>query len=144
MVSAPGLTQGSRSRALVETVDVASTLVELSGIGRPDHWEGTSFVPVLQDPNRQWKRGVFSQYTGKADGKKAFGKSIRTDGWRYTEWRRGPELVATELYDHRKGQLESVNLANHPEYKNIVKEHAKLLKKGHGWKAIARELQTLN
>ena len=67
------------------------------------------------------------------------GYSIRTDAYRYTEWRDGwqkPEtskVIARELYDHVKDPRETVNLADKPEQAEVVKSLAEQLKRG--WRA---------
>jgi hypothetical protein len=44
-------------------------LCELAGIERPDHLEGRSFAPLLDDPQREWKSAAFSQFPQSIDGK---------------------------------------------------------------------------
>ncbi|MBO9640983.1 MAG: DUF4976 domain-containing protein, partial [Siphonobacter aquaeclarae] len=58
-----------------------------------------------------------------------FGRSVRTERWRYTEWDGGK--AGAELYDHEKDPEEFTNLAAAPEQANRVKELAALLKKGY-------------
>src|SRR4029077_4166233 len=51
LVIAPGITApGSRSMAMVETVDLYPTLAELAGLPLPGGLDGRSFVPALRDP----------------------------------------------------------------------------------------------
>src|SRR5215471_17285061 len=116
-----GLTQ--RSTRLVELVDLYPTLTELSGLSRPDGLEGTSFVPLLDDPNRAWKRGAFStmgrgkERTEAAKDIDFLGHSVRTDRWRYTEWDGGKQGV--ELYDESKDPLELHKLAGQKQYAKV-------------------------
>jgi iduronate 2-sulfatase len=117
LVSVPNLkTAGQRSTALVELVDLYPTLADLCGLPLPSHLEGTSFKPLLDDPDRAWKKAAFSDYvrTGKPPYR---GRSIRTAEWRYTEWSdlKG-KLVAQELYD----QTEARNLADEPAYQTQI------------------------
>ncbi len=62
----PATTRGATSDALVELIDMYPTLCELAGVALPDHLEGTSFVPLLAEPNRPWKSAAFSQFPNPA------------------------------------------------------------------------------
>lgn len=67
IVSAPGKRAwGVASPALVELVDIYPTLCELAGLPRPKALEGASFAPLLDHPNRRWKKAVFSQFPSPA------------------------------------------------------------------------------
>jgi iduronate 2-sulfatase len=69
MIWTPGMpqaTRGKKTDALVELVDLYPTLCDLAGLPQPDHLEGFSFVPLLQDPGRAWKHAAFSQYPNPA------------------------------------------------------------------------------
>ncbi len=69
IVSAPNIpdnVRGTSTKALVELVDMYPSICELSEVNLPTHLEGTSFVPLLQDPNRNWKAAVFSQFPNPA------------------------------------------------------------------------------
>ncbi|HRH96154.1 MAG TPA: sulfatase-like hydrolase/transferase [Prosthecobacter sp.] len=132
LVSHPGMkTAGQRTRALVELVDLYPTLAQLCDLPLPRHLEGTSFAPLLEKPDQPWKKAAFSQYLrpGKPP---IMGRSIRTDQWRYTEWRDPKQkLVGTELYD----ATESKNLAAEPAHAELVNDLAEQLKAG--WRAAA-------
>jgi iduronate 2-sulfatase len=58
--------RGQSTDALVELVDMYPTLCELAGVPVPDHIEGHSFVPLLEDPDQTWKQAAFSQYPNPA------------------------------------------------------------------------------
>lgn len=63
IISPPGgLAEGAESDALVELVDMYPTLCEMAGIPLPDHLEGCSFAPLVDDPHRPWKTAAFSQF----------------------------------------------------------------------------------
>lgn len=58
--------QGKTTNALVELIDMYPTLAELAGLDIPEHVEGTSFKPLLKNPNLEWKKAVFSQFPSPA------------------------------------------------------------------------------
>ncbi len=121
---------GARTEALSEFVDIYPTLCEACGLPLPKGLEGTSLVPVIDKPNRLWKKAAFSQYPRG----KAMGYSMRTDRYRYTEWvEPGKPPVGVELYDHEKDPGENINLAKRPEYEDIVGELSAKLRDG--WRA---------
>lgn len=63
IVSSPGMkARGKSSDALVELLDMYPTLCDLAGLPVPHHVEGRSFAPLLNNPDRDWKEAVFSQF----------------------------------------------------------------------------------
>lgn len=128
-VSAPGMgAAGQTTSALTEFVDMYPTLCELCELPLPDHLEGTSMAPLLDDPEREWKSAAFSQYP-RGD---IMGYSMRTERYRYTEWQdlKSGKVEAVELYDHEKDPAENVNGAELPENADTVKRLAEMLKAG--------------
>ncbi len=132
IISVPGMdTAGQRTDALTEFVDIYPTLCELCNLKLPEHLEGHSMIELLKDPNREWKKAAFSQYPR---GKNIMGYSMRTDRFRYTEWRRrdSGEISARELYDHKEDPAENINVVDHAEYTDTVKKLSEMMKLG--WK----------
>lgn len=130
LCAAPRQPTGRRTKALTEFVDIYPSLCELCGLALPSHLEGTSFVPLMKEPERAWKTAAFSQYPRG----NVMGYSMRTDHWRYTEWRDPDGSVkASELYDHQADPQENLCLAKRPEHVALVKELSLKLKAG--WKA---------
>jgi uncharacterized sulfatase len=106
IVAAPGMEQPGRpSLRMVELVDLYPTLVELAGVAPPDTpLDGRSMAPLLRDPAAAFDEAAFSM-TERVPPE--YGRSLRTERWRYTLWPNG----ADELYDHRADPRETRNLA---------------------------------
>jgi hypothetical protein len=85
-------------------------------------------MPLLDDPDRPWKKAAFSQYPRG----RVMGYSMRTKRFRYTEWRDRPtgEVMARELYDHETDPDENVNVAEESGRRADVKRLSEMLKKG--------------
>ena len=122
---APG--NGKTCHEIVELVDLIPTIGELVGLELPDSLEGTSFLPLLADPDRPWKKGALSVFGSQGEH-----NSIRTKRHRYTEWQYQGELIR-ELYDLEKDPWETVNRADDPSHAAIRDELAGLLDAG--WRA---------
>ena len=106
IVHAPGQRENVACPRLVEFVDIYPTLTDLAGIPQAPSMEGTSFTPLLSSPQREWKKAA---YTIVARGKDRFGRSVRTERYRYTEWDNGQH--GAEFYDHETDPNEWTNLA---------------------------------
>ena len=124
---------GTRSQ-LVEAVDVFPTLCDLVEVPTPTHTEGTSFKPLLQSPTTSWKRAVFSQYPRSAVNKHLEGYAVRTERYRYIEWKNNETgvVVDRELYDHQNDPYETKNIVAQTNMVEVAKTHANILSEG--WK----------
>lgn len=132
ILSVPGRKGGVHSDALVEVVDIYPTLTELAGLALPEHLEGTSFVPLLENPGRPWKSAAFSQYPRN----KMMGYSMRSERYRFTAWLDRldhTKVHAVELYDHQTDPQENENIAKKPENEELIRQLGAQLKAG--WKS---------
>ena len=150
MIHVPGLTDnGVVTEQLTEFVDLFPTLVDAAELPAltlcPSNsenievcTEGASLLPLMSDPNANWKTAAFSQYPRR--GITVMGYSIRTDRYRYTEWPKfegspvyTPDwnsLIAVELYDHQDDPEENANLASDPQYEEIRQQLSDRLRSG--------------
>lgn len=135
---------GAQTFAFTELIDMFPSLCELAGIDVPDYMQGTSFVPLLEDPDRPWKKAAFSQFHRRpkvsADGKRYMGYSINTEKYHYIAWYDwNPEtgtkgmFKGEELYDSQNDPYETINVADKAEFREIVKSLSKQLEEG--WRA---------
>jgi iduronate 2-sulfatase len=133
ILAAPGAkAAGQSTAALVEFVDIYPTLAELAGLPLPAHLQGVSVQPLLDDPARPWKTAAFSQYPRSHEGTPLMGYAMKTDRYRYVEWRHRNtgQPINYELYDHQADPAENQNLAGRPEHKPLLDELAAQLKSG--------------
>ena len=95
-------------------------------------------VPLLKNPHRDWKAAAFSQYPRGYPRADFEGYAIRTDRFRYVQWRElDGSFKSHELYDHKKDPNESENRVNEPAYRVVVEKLKKRLDAG--WKAALPE-----
>ena len=122
----------SETDALAELVDIYPTLCDACHLPIPTELEGSSMMPVIEEPTLPWKTAVFSQFGGAAHG----GVSIRTERYRYTEWGQNGRK-GVELYDYEADPEETLNIAGLPENTELV---AQLSERLHaGWQAALPE-----
>ncbi len=126
ILSVPGAkTAGRKSSGFTEYVDIFPTLTDLCGLPPSTGLEGISFAPLVENPDRPWKKAAFSQYPrGSKEHGELMGYSMRTDRYRLTLWKKraGGAEVAAELFDYEKDPDERQNLAADPAYSNAIKD----------------------
>ena len=124
IISVPGSkANGQVARTLAELLDIYPTLAELAGLKPPAVIEGTSLVPALNDPEKLVKTAAYTQVRrGRFDG-----YSVRTSGWRYTEFDGGAK--GAQLFDEESDPGETTNLVTDPAHAATVTELKALLRK---------------
>ncbi len=128
-----GRNAGRVATGFVELVDLYPTLIDLAKLPNPAHaLEGTSFKPLLEDPDKDWKSAAFSE--SRREG--YHGSTLREKRYRYTEWVPLQETDGEslrELYDLEKDPFEFTNLASDENYATQVAELSRRLEAG--WQA---------
>ncbi|HEX3870979.1 MAG TPA: sulfatase [Pirellulales bacterium] len=105
---------GKACERTVQMLDVYPTLVEACGLPMPKGLQGHSLMPLLDDPNAVWDHPAIS-VKGKGE---SFGRSIRTERWRYSDWETGGALLTDEKNDPH----ETKNLVKDPKYADVVSD----------------------
>lgn len=126
IISAPGIgNSGQTCDAIVESVDLYPTIIDLCGIESADNLSGNSLKPLLENPKHNWKNVAFNQFARPYDaaisGKVPvthMGYSVRTEEWRYTSWYNVSKdsFEFPELYSFRESSYLNENLAGKPEF----------------------------
>ena len=142
IIRAPGIKgAGKKSKRLTELVDIFPTISELAGIEVADYLQGTSMVPLLNNPDREWKSAIFSQFHRRPrvsiDGQRYMGYAMRTDRYHFIDWykwdndKKVPlDFVESELYDHNTDPDENINIAINPANKELIKSLRSQLRAG--------------
>jgi iduronate 2-sulfatase len=119
LVIVPGVTKaGSRTSALVESVDIYPTLCEVAGIpvsAVSQKLDGRSFASTLRNPAAATKDAIFHSYPRSPREKgPIIGRAVRTARHRLVEWKKPgahDDTADLELYDYETDPGESKNLA---------------------------------
>lgn len=131
---------------LVELVDLYPTLCDAASIPIPTNMEGSSFVPLLAQPTRNWKKAAFSQFHRgprvTPDKGDYMGLSMVTSRYHYVEWRIWDDnknavgaLAAAELYDLQVDPNENANIVDTASGKRLAADLS--LQLNRGWRAAA-------
>ena len=116
IVRYPGVPHpGEPSHAVVETVDVFPTLVELCGLPAPEGLDGHSLRPQLADPAAVSRKPALGFW--RRD------RTVRTDRFRYIRYGSGAE----QLFDFADDPDETRNLARDPEFADTIRQLAEHL-----------------
>lgn len=135
---------GEQTFALTELIDMFPSLCELADIPAPPYLQGSSFVPLMEEPDRKWKSAAFSQFHRRPkvspEGKRYMGYSIQTQQYHYVEWyewdadlgEKG-QYVTAELYDSINDPEENQNIAKVEGNETIVADLSRQIEEG--WRA---------
>ncbi len=113
MISTPEMRRDNvslSSDALVELVDIFPTLADLAGIEILEQLEGQSMRPLLEQPDREWKKAAFSQFPTPA--LREWGAFPLRKGMRETYF--GPLIKDVEQrIQHQQGEIWDRELFEH-------------------------------
>jgi choline-sulfatase len=114
IIKAPGFS-GAETKALVSYVDVYPTLCELAGLELPKHLHGESMTAIMKNPETAGGE-EFCRFPNR--------ETVVTEQYAYTEYysRNENKYLSNMLFDHKNDPDENYNVADKPEYKEVVKE----------------------
>lgn len=117
IIAAPGAARDASTSAMMETVDIYPTLVELAGIEPAPNLDGVSQAEVVRDPSQHVRDYVTHVYPRSS----RLGRAIRNSRYRMVQWKEigaKPDSAEMELYDYETDPLETQNIAS--KYPEIV------------------------
>jgi arylsulfatase A-like enzyme len=127
MIRYPRLFKGGRKTdAYVLNLDIAPTLLDLSGIAIPPDMQGRSAKTLLtKGRDKKWRKEIYYHYYEKSFGlTRHYG--IRTR--RYKLMHFYDPVDSWELYDLKKDPNEMLNIYNDPEHAALIASLKKRLK----------------
>ena len=125
IIQVPGKKPGV-TNTLVELLDLFPTLADLAGLEVPVKLQGKSLTKVLDDSSLDLGDVAISQYKRKS----AYGYSMRTPRYRYTEWiEKNGKVAYRDLFDLEKDPAETTNIGKLPENQLLMDSMAELLRK---------------
>jgi iduronate 2-sulfatase len=121
MFAGPGVAKGKKVAQPVELVSAFPTLFDLVGVKQPAQAQGISIAPLLDNSDKTNISRDFavSQFPRR---KTVMGYSVRTDKFRYTEWRDAGKVIGSELYNYETDPNETKNLAEEKAQQGTIKD----------------------
>ena len=123
----PGLIkEGTTINQMIMNVDIAPSILEMAGIQKPRHMQGSSFLPLLKQQQVAWRDKMFYEYYWE----NAFPQTptqfaVRTD--RYKFIRTYGVWDIDQLYDLQQDPYEINNLIRSPQHQDLAKQLNKQL-----------------
>jgi len=116
--------RNSRSDALVSSLDVYPTILDLAGVPAPSQLMGKSFRPALNDPSAVVHDYVVSECVGIPERRLGVGhRMVRSDHFKYMLSSSDEEA----FFDLRTDPYEMNNLIADPKLKDEIDRHRKML-----------------
>jgi arylsulfatase A-like enzyme len=121
MIKYPGVIKnGTRSKAMVQNLDFAPTILDIAGVEIPEDMQGVSMLPVFDGSvPEDWRNSIYYHYYEYPSihmAKRHYG--IRTE--KYTLVHFYYDIDEWELYDLEKDPMQMNNLIHDPGYKDVI------------------------
>jgi arylsulfatase A-like enzyme len=122
-----GFEPNSVSERMVNLLDLAPTIADMTNVPIRKEWEGKSLLPLVKNPNGDWQAYTHTTF-GRGN------HTISTPRWQYIHYFDG----GVELYDLHSDPDEFVNLANDRSFADVKQKLHKNLPKEPQWKYFVR------
>ncbi|MEO2061917.1 MAG: sulfatase-like hydrolase/transferase [Christiangramia sp.] len=122
IIRVPGQ-EPSVCHSFTELLDLYPTITELAGLQIPESIQGKSLVGTLNNPKEEVRKTAFS--VSVYHGSEAF--LLRTEEWAFIQYEEDAE-EGKELYNMHVDPNQYNNLADYPQYQDIVAHFQQKLK----------------
>ncbi len=128
MIKGPGISgklRGMEPENIALNIDIAPTILDMAGIPVPSEMDGKSLYPQLRGIHTPARTDFFMEHVDiiKVENPIPDSRGVRTEDWKYIRYI-NVEPEVEEMYHIKKDPLESQNLANDENYREI-KDHLK-------------------
>ncbi len=115
----------AKSDALVSSLDVYPTILDLAGVPAPPHLMGKSLRPILDSPAATVRDHVITECVGPPDKRRGVGhRMVRTDRFKYILTSSDEEA----FFDLRSDPYEMTNLVADVSLNDEIERHRKMLR----------------
>ncbi len=122
-----GFEPHSTSARMVNLLDLAPTIADMTKVPIKKEWEGNSLLPLIRNPDQEWQTYTHTTF-GRGN------HTISTPRWQYIHYFDG----GAELYDLQRDPDEFVNLANDQKYAEVQEQLHQYLPKEPQWEYFVR------
>jgi len=118
LMRGPGIPRGVHRRQLVSNVDLAPTILELTGASPGVTVDGRSLVPIFRDGGLEWGRDLAFERGPEREPPGAQFSALRTPRYMYAEYANGDR----ELYDLVRDPEELQSRHGDPTFASLMAE----------------------
>jgi N-acetylglucosamine-6-sulfatase len=115
---------------MVQSIDLAPTLLEMTGTSTKSRFDGVSLVPIFNGRVREWRTSLFVEYYSDIVFPRIYKmgyKAVRTERYKYIRYEELNDM--DELYDLQEDPYEMKNLAQSPNAASVLSSMQRLLKR---------------
>ena len=118
----PKKARGKVINEMALNIDLTPTILELAGISIPDSYQGRSLIPLINGNATEWRCEILTEHLWDREDIPQT-EAIRTERWKYIRYLKHPEYE--ELYDLQNDPQEGTNLAQLPDYFDVLEKMRK-------------------
>lgn len=119
----PGVVKpGIRPQAMIQNIDYAPTFLEVAGLEVPDHIQGRSLMPVLENEGstpEDWRESIYYFYSGEATHRVPAHDGVRTERYKIFYL---PRTEEWQLFDLVEDPNEMRSVHDDPAYAEVFAE----------------------